>query len=173
MKEYKCAVVLSTCEGATVSSELTLTEDQLESLNTIAMALPDSPIDYGFTSLEVIQLPVPVPFDIDKWYYETSREKISVIIDSAYKDAYNIFKIKESEIQSHSINTYHWYNHCYSIYKMENIFIIVFQYMYGSSISVTYFITNKFVNEILNLIIEKEPSIDPNTSTIYVQFIMP
>ena len=67
MKEYKCIVLLETYITDAITPVITLNENELETLNKIALALPFDSSDDAL-ELSVINLPDPIPKDPMEWY---------------------------------------------------------------------------------------------------------
>ena len=67
MKEYKCIVLLETYVTDAITPVITLNENELETLNKIALALPFDSSDDAL-ELSVINLPDPIPKDPTEWY---------------------------------------------------------------------------------------------------------
>ena len=67
MKEYKCIVLLETYITDAITPVITLNENELETLNKIALALPFDSSDDAL-ELSVINLPDPIPKDPTEWY---------------------------------------------------------------------------------------------------------
>lgn len=68
MKEYKCIVLLETYITDAITPVITLNENELETLNKIALALPFDSSDDDALELSVINLPDPIPKDPTEWY---------------------------------------------------------------------------------------------------------
>ena len=68
MKEYKCIVLLETYITDAITPVITLNENELETLNKIALALPFDSSDDAL-ELSVINLPDPIPKDPTEWYH--------------------------------------------------------------------------------------------------------
>ena len=94
MKEYKCAIVLSSCEGDTVSHMITLNDNDLDILNKIAITLPFNNEDYSSIEFGVILLPDPIPDNTDTWFWNTPIKDINYIISSADPKIYEEFKME-------------------------------------------------------------------------------
>ena len=67
MKEYKCIVLLETYITDAITPVITLNENELETLNKIALALPFDSSDDAL-ELSVINLPDPILKDPTEWY---------------------------------------------------------------------------------------------------------
>ena len=102
MKEYKCAIVLSSCEGDTVSPMITLNDNDLDILNKIAAVLPYNITDYAAIQFCVVRLPDHIPNDIETWYHDTPGDNINWIIASGNPSHYNNFKLKEKIMKQFS-----------------------------------------------------------------------
>ena len=68
MKEYKCIVLLETYITDAITPVITLNENELETLNKIALALPFDSSDDAL-ELSVINLPDPIPKDPTEWHH--------------------------------------------------------------------------------------------------------
>ena len=91
MKEYKCIVLLETYITDAITPVITLNENELETLNKIALALPFDSSDDAL-ELSVINLPDPIPKDPTEWYHHVKIWKPEFILASRNPKYYKELK---------------------------------------------------------------------------------
>ena len=94
MKEYKCIVLLETYVTDAITPVITLNENELETLNKIALALPFDSSDDDALELSVINLPDPIPKDPTEWYRHAKIGEPEFILASRNPKYYKEFKKK-------------------------------------------------------------------------------
>ena len=92
MKEYKCIVLLETYITDAITPVITLNENELETLNKIALALPFDSSDDDALELSVINLPDPIPKNPTEWYRHAKIGELEYILTSADPKIYEEFK---------------------------------------------------------------------------------
>ena len=91
MKEYKCIVLLETYITDAITPVITLNENELETLNKIALALPFDSSDDAL-ELSVINLPDPIPKDPTEWYRHAKIGELEFILASRNPKYYKELK---------------------------------------------------------------------------------
>lgn len=93
-EKYNCIIVIENDSVTTSYKVVTFNDQELEAINKLASSLPA--FGREGIALSVIQLPNPIPNDIDKWYSKTPEKERKYIIYSPISDVYKKFKKKEN-----------------------------------------------------------------------------
>lgn len=167
MKEYKCIVLLETYVTDAITPVITLNENELETLNKIALALPFDSSDDDALELSVINLPDPIPKNPTEWYRHAKIGELEFILASGNPKYYKEFKIKENlkdTLKDNFYKSYYFDDHIFILLnakdKDNNDHICIeFRYNPDSPIYEEIFRSKDYARIIIKRILEDNPDL--------------
>lgn len=167
MKEYKCIVLLETYVTDSITPVITLNENELETLNKVALALPFDPSDEDMLELSVIKLPDPIPKDPKEWYHHAKIGEPEFILASGNSKYYKEFKIKENlkdTLKDTFYKSYYYDDHIFILFNTKDKdnadhICIEFRYNPDSPIYEEIFRSKDYAGIIIKRILEDNPNL--------------